>query len=526
MDPERRAFYEYHAALMEPWDGPAAVCFTDGRQIGATLDRNGLRPARYCVTNDDLICLASESGVLPFQEEDIVRKWRLQPGKMLLVDLEQGRIIEDEELKAQLAGAQPYAEWLEAAQYKLEDLDHIEPELSAGAASRRPTCWSASRRSATRRRTSPSFLEPMAQAGDDPIGSMGTDTPLAVLSEPSAPAVRLFQAELRAGHQPADRPDPRGAGDEPDQHGRPAAQPARPRCRHAQAARGQPADPDQRGPREDPLGRGGARRRVPLRDDRHLLGCQRRGRGRRAGAARRCAGRRPRRCCRTTTSSCCRDRAQGPERMPIPALLATAAVHHHLVRQGLRMQTGLVVETGEAREVHHFCALAGYGAEAINPYVAFETLEDIRAARAAALGRSRGAQELRQGDRQGHPQGHVQDGHLDLPVVLRGADLRRGRAVAARSSTSTSPAPRPPSRASAWPKWPRRRCAATRSPTATTRSTSTCSIPAASTSSACAARTMPGPRAPSPTSSTRCAATARSATRTTRARSTSSPSGC
>src|SRR3546814_1733225 len=116
---------------MEPWDGPAAGAFTDGRQSGATLDRNGLRPARFCVTRGDLVCMASESGVLPFAEEDIIRKWRLQPGKMLLIDLGQGRIIEDAELKAELSGAQPYAEWLDKAQYKLEDLDHIEPELSA-----------------------------------------------------------------------------------------------------------------------------------------------------------------------------------------------------------------------------------------------------------------------------------------------------------------------------------------------------------------------------------------------------------
>lgn len=134
MDPARRAFYEYHAALMEPWDGPAAVCFTDGRQIGATLDRNGLRPARFCVTRDDIMCLASESGVLPFAEEDIVRKWRLQPGKMLLIDLEQGRIIEDDELKADLAAAHPYAKWLEQTQYKLEDITGIEAAPDASAA--------------------------------------------------------------------------------------------------------------------------------------------------------------------------------------------------------------------------------------------------------------------------------------------------------------------------------------------------------------------------------------------------------
>jgi glutamate synthase (NADPH/NADH) large chain len=127
MDAKQRAFYEYHAALMEPWDGPAAVAFTDGRQIGATLDRNGLRPARFLVTDDDIVVMASESGVLPIKEDNIVRKWRLQPGRMLLIDFAEGRIIEDSELKAQLAAEQPYEDWLEAAQYKLKDLDLIEP---------------------------------------------------------------------------------------------------------------------------------------------------------------------------------------------------------------------------------------------------------------------------------------------------------------------------------------------------------------------------------------------------------------
>ncbi|HAU21756.1 MAG TPA: glutamate synthase subunit alpha, partial [Erythrobacter sp.] len=184
MDPARRAFYEYHAALMEPWDGPAAVAFTDGRQIGATLDRNGLRPARYCVTKDDLVCMASESGVLPFAEEDITRKWRLQPGKMLLIDLEEGRIIEDEELKANLCEAHPYDKWLDQAQYKLEDLDHIEPELSS-VPKHETTLLDRQQAFGYTQEDIARFLEPMMVGGDDPIGSMGTDTPLAVLSNRS-----------------------------------------------------------------------------------------------------------------------------------------------------------------------------------------------------------------------------------------------------------------------------------------------------------------------------------------------------
>src|SRR5579862_9076135 len=181
MDPERRAFYEYHAALMEPWDGPAAIAFTDGRQIGASLDRNGLRPARFCVTDDDHVIMASESGVLPVKEDNIVRKWRLQPGKMLLIDMEQGRIIEDEEIKADLASAHPYAEWLDAAQYKLKDLDDVavdEPALANDQSDLldRQQAFGYTQEDVLK------ILEPMAVVGEDPIGSMGTDTPIAVLS--------------------------------------------------------------------------------------------------------------------------------------------------------------------------------------------------------------------------------------------------------------------------------------------------------------------------------------------------------
>jgi glutamate synthase (NADPH/NADH) large chain len=267
MDPARRAFYEYHAALMEPWDGPAAVCFTDGRQIGATLDRNGLRPARYCVTKDDIVCLASESGVLPFAEEDIVRKWRLQPGKMLLIDLEQGRIIEDDELKADLAAAEPYAEWLHQAQYKLEDITDVVPELAAipaeeGTLLQRQQAFGYTQEDVTR------FLEPMAVDGDDPVGSMGTDTPLAVLSNRSRLLYDYFKQNF------AQVTNPRGAGDEPHLDDRPAPEPAGPRSGDAQAPRSRPADPHQRGSRQDPLGGRGARRRLPLRHHRHHLGRQ------------------------------------------------------------------------------------------------------------------------------------------------------------------------------------------------------------------------------------------------------------
>src|SRR5579862_259802 len=181
MDPARRAFYEYHAALMEPWDGPAAIAFTDGRQIGASLDRNGLRPARFCVTDDDHVIMASESGVLPVKEDNIVRKWRLQPGKMLLIDMEQGRIIEDEEIKADLASAHPYAEWLDAAQYKLKDLDDVTVDEPVLANDQRDLLDRQQAFGYTQEDVM-KILEPMAVVGEDPIGSMGTDTPIAVLS--------------------------------------------------------------------------------------------------------------------------------------------------------------------------------------------------------------------------------------------------------------------------------------------------------------------------------------------------------
>ena len=384
MDPDRRAFYEYHAALMEPWDGPAAVCFTDGRQIGATLDRNGLRPARFCVTSDDLVCLASESGVLPFAEQDIVRKWRLQPGKMLLIDLEQGRIIEDDELKADLATSEPFAKWLEQAQVRLEDIHDIEPELSEV-----PVCETTllERQQAfgyTQEDIS-RFLEPMAVAGEDPVGSMGTDTPIAVLSN----RARLLYDYFKQNFAQVTNP---------------------------------PIDPIREelvmsllsiiGPRPNLLGHeAGTHKRLEV--DQPILTNEDLAKIRSVEAvldgAFRCAtidttwraskgakGLRMalKEMCWAATEAVLQDhnililsdRAQDEDRVPIPALLATAAVHHHLVRQGLRMQTGLVIESGEPREVHHFCVLAGYGAEAINPYVAFETLEDIRAKKHSDLG--------------------------------------------------------------------------------------------------------------------------------------------
>src|SRR5438105_10803649 len=188
MDPRRRAFYEYHAAMMEPWDGPAAMVFTDGRQIGATLDRNGLRPARYIVTDDDLVVMASESGVLPIPESKIVKKWRLQPGKMFLIDFEQGRIVDDEELKNQFASAKPYRQWIENIRIKLEDIPaDAEPRQYADALLDRQQAFGYTQEDLK------FLMSPMAQAGEEGIGSMGNDSPLAVLSDKNKPLYNYFK---------------------------------------------------------------------------------------------------------------------------------------------------------------------------------------------------------------------------------------------------------------------------------------------------------------------------------------------
>ena len=224
MDEQRRAFYEYHAAMMEPWDGPAAIAFTDGRQIGATLDRNGLRPARYLVTKDDRIVMASEMGVLKIPEDQIITKWRLQPGKMLLVDLEQGRLIPDDEIKAELAKSHPYREWLDGSQIVLEEL----PEApTKGMRSNLPLLGSAAGvRLQPGRRHHPDDADGLDRRRSQWLdGQRHAD--LGVVGQAQA-AVHLLQAELRPGHQPADRPDPRRAGDEPCLHHRAAAEPVRP----------------------------------------------------------------------------------------------------------------------------------------------------------------------------------------------------------------------------------------------------------------------------------------------------------
>jgi glutamate synthase (NADPH) large chain len=372
MDDRRRAFYEYHAAMMEPWDGPAAVAFTDGRQIGATLDRNGLRPARYLVTDDDLVVMASEAGVLPIPDGRVVKKWRLQPGKMFLIDMEQGRIIDDNELKESLANARPYADWLSRINIKLDEL-----EVPAGAHAPASEAALLDRQQAFgyTQEDIKFILEPMGKAGEEATGSMGNDSPLAVLSNKEKPLYNYFRQLFAQVTNP-------------------------------------PIDPIREqlvmslvsfiGPRPNLLEINEINPPFRLEVGQPVLDF--------AGMARiRNIARYTKNKFRSAELDICypadwgnesvearlaslcaeaedvvhqgynilivSDRKVDADHVAIPALLALSAVHQHLVTKGLRTRTGLVVETGSAREVHHFAVLAGYGAEAVHPYLAMETLE-------------------------------------------------------------------------------------------------------------------------------------------------------
>uniref|UniRef100_A0A450U682 Glutamate synthase [NADPH] large chain n=1 Tax=Candidatus Kentrum sp. LFY TaxID=2126342 RepID=A0A450U682_9GAMM len=377
MDEERRAFYEYHAGLMEPWDGPAAIAFTDGRQIGATLDRNGLRPARYVVTSDDRVIMGSEVGVLDIPEEKIVEKWRLQPGKMFLIDLSQGRIVDDAELKADLATRHPYGTWLLDTRVRLQDLPDGKTTPDSPDAEgllRTQQAFGYTREDIE------FFLKPMITGGQDPVGAMGRDIPPAVLSRRPkvlydyfkqnfaqvtnppidpireelvmslltiiGPRPNLLGIDMEGGYKRLDAPQPilsnqdlariRHIGESPEKHFvtrtlsicYPALYPYEP-------------------------GNSGLHLEQALR-----VLCIRAEAAVKSGY----------------NILILSDREMDADHVAIPALLATGAVHHHLVREGLRTEAGFIVETGEAKLVHDFCLLAGYGAEAINPYLAFDTI--------------------------------------------------------------------------------------------------------------------------------------------------------
>jgi len=381
MDQDRRDFYRYHAALMEPWDGPASVTFTDGEVIGAVLDRNGLRPSRYWVTDDDLVVMASEVGVIDIEPEKIVTKGRLQPGRMFLIDTREGRIVDDEEIKKRLAAEQPYAEWLAAGMVSLDDLPEREHVVfSHDSVRRRQQIFGYTDEELK------VILAPMAKSGIEPIGSMGTDTPLAVLSERPRLIFDYFQqlfAQVTNPPLDAIREEVVTAvastiGPEAN-----LLEPGPENCR--QLVLPFPIiDNDELARIIHAAGEGG-REELVSHTVRALYPVTSGG----AGLERRLEeifdevstaiddG------ARIIVLS---DRNTDETFAPIPSLLVTAAVHHHLVRTKQRTQVGLVVESGDAREIHHMALLIGYGAGAINPYLAFESIEDLISANMHGLG--------------------------------------------------------------------------------------------------------------------------------------------
>ncbi|TFF22051.1 glutamate synthase large subunit [Jiella endophytica] len=372
MAAETKAFYEYHAALMEPWDGPAAVAFTDGRQIGATLDRNGLRPARYIVTDDDLVIMASEAGTLAVDESRIVKKWRLQPGRMLLIDLEKGRIIDDGEIKHEIAGANPYRDWLKNTQIILEDLKPVAPRASRSDVSlldRQQAFGYTIEDTRT-------LMAPMATTGQEAIGSMGTDTPISAMSQQSKLLYTYFKQNFAQVTNPPIDPIREELvmslvsfiGPRPnifDLEG--SSRKKRLEVRQPILTNGDLEKIRNIGHTEDRFDTKTIDMTYPSEQ----------GAAGMAGALDRLCERAEAAVVGGYNIIILSDRQVGPDRLPIPALLACAAVHHHLIRKGLRTAAGLVVESGEPREVHHFACLAGYGAEAINPYLAFDTLLEM-----------------------------------------------------------------------------------------------------------------------------------------------------
>ena len=372
MDERRRAFYEYHAAMMEPWDGPAAMVFTDGRQIGATLDRNGLRPARFIITDDDLVVLASEAGVLPIPDHRILKKWRLQPGKMFLMDLEQGRIIEDEELKRQVASAQPYRQWIESVRVKL---DHVPRPNSSSVLPFTEHLLDRQQAFAYTQEDLKLLLSPMALTGEEAMGSMGNDSPLAVLSDKNKLIYHYFKQLFAQVTNPPIDPIRENIvmslvsfiGPKPNLLDIHAVNP--PIRLEVQ----QPIlDFDDMARLRSIAAYTSGKFRVYELDITYPLiwGNE----GIEAQLASLCAE-----CVDAIRGGhniiVITDRQMGRDAVAIPALLALSAIHQHLVQEGLRTTAGLVVETGSAREVHHFATLAGYGAEAVHPYLALETLQ-------------------------------------------------------------------------------------------------------------------------------------------------------
>ena len=371
MDATKKAFYEFHAAFMEPWDGPASISFTDGKIIGATLDRNGLRPSRYCVTNDDRVIMASETGVLPIDPSIIIENGRLQPGKMFVVDMEQGKIISDEELKQNICSHKPYSDWLNKYKIRLEELPeprvmftHLEHEQ----VSKYQKAFGYSTEDLE------TIIAPMALEGKEPIGSMGTDTPLAVLSEQPQHLSSYFkQLFAQVTNPPID--------------------PIRERLVMSLATF---AGNNGNLLIEDPLDCHSVALKHPILNNYELEKIRSIDTGIfqakslqtyfRADGKEGSLQKGLERLCRYAIDAVedgfevliLTDRAIDSEHAPIPSLLACAAVHHHLIRKGYRGQVGIIIEAGDIWEVHHFACLIGFGATAINPYLALSTIRDMK----------------------------------------------------------------------------------------------------------------------------------------------------
>ncbi|MER5494088.1 glutamate synthase large subunit [Streptomyces sp. NPDC002490] len=372
MDPARRAFYQYHATMMEPWDGPACVTFTDGVQVGAVLDRNGLRPGRYWVTEDGLVVLGSEVGVLDIDPARVVRKGRLQPGRMFLVDTAEHRIIEDDEIKAALAADQPYAQWLEAGEIELSDLPEREHIVHTHA--------SVTRRQQTFGYTEEELrvlLAPMAKSGAEPIGSMGTDTPIAALSERPRLLFDYFtQLFAQVTNPPLDA----------------IREELVTSLRSSLGPQGNLLDPTAASCRNVTLpfpviDNDELAKLIHINADGDMPGMKAvtlSGLYRVADGGEGLAARLDAVCAEADAAIeagarlvVLSDRHSDAEHAPIPSLLLTAAVHHHLIRTKQRTHVGLLVEAGDVREVHHVALLIGFGAAAVNPYLAMESVEDL-----------------------------------------------------------------------------------------------------------------------------------------------------
>ena len=369
MEPAKRAFYEYHASLMEPWDGPASMAFTDGRVIGATLDRNGLRPGRYVVTTDDLVVLASEAGVLEFAPERIKEKGRLQPGKMFFVDTVKQRIISDDEIKSELSARQPYAEWIKQNQITLDQL----PEPTRHHSESTESLIARQRVFGYSEEDVNMILEPMAKNGEEPIGSMGADTPLACLSDKPQLLFHYFkQLFAQVTNPPIDpiREDLLMSLTSYIGTERNILAETPLNCHTLKLPQPVLTNRDLEKLRRVSTGDLLATTlSTTFRVDEDGLGLKRGLEG----------------LCRRASLSVengytlliLSDRGVDPEYAPIPTLLALAAVHNHLVKEGSRTKIALIIESGEPREVMHFALLIGYGASAVNPYMAIETMDDL-----------------------------------------------------------------------------------------------------------------------------------------------------